>query len=223
MVSTATGFWAFCKKRADDIIRTETGDPLSGFQKIDYQKPVITALGLYFMNNPAFENLDTKIYNDTGLQFSLNKGLYIFSPPGCGKTLLMDMFRFNPRQCYGLVQCSRLALQASREGDSLVTKFCSIVKNGDLFPTAPFGQEEVGVCYNDLGTEHNPVTYFGNKINIMEKIMLDTYDRKVPFWHRHVTTNLTSGQMKETYGVRVTDRFRQMFNIIDIKGKSLRK
>lgn len=220
---TPNQFWEYCKRRADDIVRHETGDHTKKFEMVPWQKPVIKALCYYFTNNPEFEKLDSSLYNDSGLPFSLNKGIYLFSPPGCGKTTIMDMFRINKRQCYGLVQCAKLVYQFTKEGEGMLKPHCQEVENGSIFPSTPFSQKVVGICYNDLGTELIPALSYGNKVNVMEQILITTYDRKVPFWHRHITTNLTTDQVENVYGVRVKDRMRQMFNIIDIKGESLRK
>lgn len=219
---TSADLWHSALNRANQLIRTETGNPNAEFKMIDWQKPIITALGHYFMNSSEFESLDTKKYNDQDAPFDLNKGLWIFGPPGCGKTLLMDMFRINKRMCYGLVQCSKLAYAFSKEGEHILQPHTEPVENGKIFSSTPFFQPIVGICYNDLGTETIPVSHFGNKVNVMEQVILSTYDRRVPFDQRHITTNLTADQVGELYGNRVKDRIRQMFNIIDIRGKSLR-
>lgn len=224
-IETASGFWAFVKKRGDDLVRMQSGKPNDEFIMHKFQKHVIKALGYFFTENELFNSLNPSDYNSQGESFSLQKGIFMFGPPGVGKTLLMEMFRFNPRVSYNVIQCSKLAMMVSREGDALLNPVCKQYKNGSLFPAVSFTkpQEITGLCFNDLGTEQSPVNYYGNKINVMEQIILNTYDNKVPFWQRFITTNLTSEQLKELYGVRVTDRIRQMFNIIDLKGESLRK
>lgn len=216
--------WNYAKKRGDEIVKIQSGNPSKIFEEIPFQKKIISALCLYFTGNPAFENIDAKELNSIkGSSFSLTKGIWLWGQPGVGKTLLMDMFRINKRQCFGLVQCTKLAYLWSKEGDFFIEPYMRPVNNGEIFSSTPFNQKLVGICYNDLGTEQIPVKFFGNTINVMEQIILNSYDKKVPFWHRHVTTNLTGEQVKSIYGTRVSDRIIEMFNIIDITGKSLRK
>lgn len=215
--------WKYAKSRADNIKKTETGDPYAEFQTIPFQKNIIEALLLYFTEDERFEELDPKEYNDSKSEFSLQKGLWLWGVPGVGKTLLMDMFRINKRQCFGIIQTPKLAYLFMQQGDDAVNPYSRIIANGSLFATTPFGQKNVGVCFNDLGTEPCPINHYQNKINLMEQVLLNAYEAKVPFWHRHVTTNLKADQIEQMYGARIKDRIKQMFNIIDIKGESLRK
>lgn len=224
-ISTTSGFWDYVVKRGDRLVQLQSGDPSATFRKIKYQENALKAMALYFTNSPEFEKLDHKLFNQGSQPFSLNKGLMLFGPPGTGKTLMMEMFQFNPRMCYSIIQCSKLASLVSREGEAIMNTICKPYQNGSLFPPVSFldGRKAItGLCFNDLGTEQRPVAYYGNKINVMEEIILNTYDNKVPFWHRYVTTNLTAPQLKETYGVRATDRMRQMYNVIDLIGESVR-
>jgi DNA replication protein DnaC len=85
-------------------------------------------------------------------------------------------------------------------------------------------EEYTGICFDDLGTEDTEKAHYGNRTNVMEKIILNRYDHcrnKLT----HFTTNLTAEQIKETYGLRVTDRLREMVNVLDFPTgtKSFRK
>jgi hypothetical protein len=215
--------WKYAKMRGDRIVQMETGNPIAEFKTIPFQKHIIEALLLYFTEDERFEQLDTKNYNNSDAEFALQKGLWLWGVPGVGKTLLMDMFRLNKRQCFGIVQCPKLAYLFMQSGEEVIKPHSRILENGEIFPSTPFQQKNVGICYNDLGTEPIPINHYQNKINLMEQVLLATYEKRVPFWQRHVTTNLKSEQIDEVYGARVKDRIRQMFNIIDIRGESLRK
>jgi len=218
---TPNELYSFAQKRATEIVRGETGRPDLVFEPLKYQQNAITALSLYFTNAPEFEELAANEYNTTGLKFSLQKGLWLWSNPGCGKTLMMIMFSRNKRLCYRVVQCPKIVAGYVKSGDDHIAHYSRIVKpEAKSFDN--FFQEETGICYNDLGTETMQAKHYGTPINVMENILLDAYEARVPFFHRHVTTNLTFDQIKEKYGVRITDRIKQCFNVIEIKGESVR-
>lgn len=219
---TPNELYLFAKNRATQLLRYETGDPSIEFSPKEFQKDIIAALCLYFTESQEFNDLDPKKYNNTGLEFSLQKGLWLWGNPGVGKTLLMNIFSRNKRQCYQVVQCPKIVSGYVKYGDDHIERYSKIIPvEGSSFDN--FFQKTMGICYNDLGIETLQAKHYGTAVNVMETIFLDTYERKVPFFHRHVTTNLTFDQVKEKYGVRITDRIKQCFNVIEIKGESIRR
>lgn len=218
---TINELYAYARVRATQILRLETGDQSIVFEPKPEQEKVILALSLYFTNSPGFEKLNESDYNNNGLKFSLNKGIWLWGNPGVGKTLMMQMFSRNRRLCYSVVQCPKIVFGYSKGGDEHIAPYGKIIPESE--DGLSFYQNQRGICYNDLGVETSPAKHYGTPINVMETIFLDAYENKVPFWQRHVTTNLTVDQLKEKYGIRFTDRVKQCFNIIDVKGESLRK
>lgn len=218
----ANELYEHARLRATILIRAEKNDPAAIFEPMDFQEDAIKALSFYFSNSEGFEKLDTKLYNSNqDLPFNLNKGIWLWSNPGQGKTLMMQMFAINKRQCYQVMQCPKIVSGFVQFGEQHISGYS---KEIIVTPQpANFYQGKQGICYNDLGTERTSASHYTNSINVMETIMLDSYEQRVPFSQRHVTTNLTFDQVKEMYGVRVTDRIKQCFNIIEINGKSLRK
>lgn len=120
------------------------------------------------------------------------------------------------------MSCREIESDFSSEGEKSVS-YCSyniqIATNSN-----PFGHQVIGFCFDDLGTEAN-AKYFGKEKNVMAEIILNRYDNKLDFHSTHITTNLTADKIKEQYGTRVTDRMKEMFNIItfDKNAKSRRK
>lgn len=218
---SATELYEYARARATEMLRIRTGNPSTLFEPMKWQQKSLQALSLYFTNNQYFEELNTDEYNESPeLPFSLNKGLWLFSNPGQGKTLMMDMFSRNKRQCYRVVQCPKIVQGYVQFGEQHIQPYSQVfVESAQPFN---YFQGTSGICYNDLGTEPGKAMNFGNNINVMETIFLDTYEKKVPYHHRHVTTNLPFSQIKEMYGVRFVDRVKECFNIIEIKGESLR-
>jgi DNA replication protein DnaC len=71
---------------------------------------------------------------------------------------------------------------------------------------------------DDIGSE--PVySHFGNSANIIGEIIIRRYEKGSL---THGTSNLSTDELKQLYGIRVYDRMREMFNDIIIKGESRR-
>lgn len=148
---------------------------------------------------------------DKSFSGSLDKGLLLAGGVGVGKTTIMNFFMRNQVQSYRMESCREIESKFSEQGEQYVY-FCSflipISVNSD-----PFGHQSVGICFDDLGTEAN-AKHYGKEKNVMAEIILNRYDNKLPYSATHITTNLTAGDIAKQYGTRVTDRMREMFNII---------
>ena len=221
---TPKDMWQFVKQRGTIALRERTGDHTVEFVATKEQIPIFKALCLYFTNNKEFENLNHEDYNTTGLPFSLQKGIWLWGNPGVGKTLIMAMFSRNKKQCYRLLQCPKIVASYNLKdngGYDAIRQYARIWL--EPVGASNFFQDTIGICYNDLGTEPIRAMNYGNEINVMETLFLETYESKVPFHHRHVTTNLTADQVEACYGVRIKDRIRESFNVLELHGKSLRR
>lgn len=213
--------WQHAWARGTQMLRTRANDPSLIFEATEEQVPIIKALALYLTKSPEFEQLDRSLYNSTNLNFSLNKGLWIWGNPGVGKTMLMQMFASNKRRCYRLLQCPKIVSSFVKDGYDAIRQYSKEWKEPP--GASNYYQDKVGICYNDLGTEPMQALSHGNRVNVMEHLFLETYENAVPFCDRHVTTNLTFDQVRECYGERVLDRIKECFNILELRGKSLRK
>ncbi len=158
---------------------------------------------MYFNNDPDFEIEG----------YSLNKGIMLHGGVGCGKTTMMKLFRDNPSQKFGVVECMHIADQYKDKeiGQQVIYRFIN-------YPS---------VCFNDLGTEieSGDSSHFGNKKNVMAEIILNHYERNdSKIFKMHFTTNCNGAKLLLNYGVRVADRFNEMCNVISLDGiKSKRK
>lgn len=163
-------------------------------------------LSFYFTNDKRFEERSN---------FSLNKGLLIFGNIGCGKTTILNLFRNNPKQGYGMVGCKNIAHLYAQEGSKVIDKYSGMLSGSTIY-----GQKEAGICFDDLGTESS-TKHFGTESNVMSDILLNRYDRNDNT--THLTTNLTAEQIKEFYGDRVASRMKEMFNLIKFPKEILDK
>ena len=63
------------------------------------------------------------------------------------------------------------------------------------------------------------MSFYGNKVNVIEEIILDRYDLfRKHHLITHITTNLDVEDIKEKYGERVLSRMYEMFNFIILGG-----
>lgn len=189
---------------------TELFTQFQNFFDVDVDNaPIVMNLCRYFTDSPLFDG-------------DLKKGLLLVGGVGIGKTTLMDFFKRNQKASYRVISCREIESDFSSEGEKSV-QYCSynipIAVNSN-----PFGHREIGFCFDDLGTEAN-AKHYGKEKNVMAEIILNRYDNKIPYPCTHITTNLTAEQIREQYGSRVTDRMREMFNIITFgkEAKSRRK
>lgn len=201
------------KIKKQSVYKTYTALQLEEFFKmhlvIDEQNDyVLKQIFLYFSGDNNFEG-------------DLNKGIFLMGTVGTGKTSIMHFFQQNQIHSYRMESCRNIEEKTSQDGDEHLRN-CSynikIATNANHF-----GHQEIGLCFDDLGTEGNS-KHYGKERNVMAEIILNRYDNRLPFNSTHITTNLTSKEIKERYGSRFTDRIKEMFNIIkfDVNAKSRR-
>jgi hypothetical protein len=185
--------------------RSQTG---AEFELTEWNKQTIYSLCMYFGNDSRF--------NERGKDFSLSKGILLTGPVGVGKTHLMEYFRTNQLCSYITPNCKNIVERFRTDwvrDDMSVIDWYS--KNIIADVNHPFGQRELGICFGDLGTESD-ANSFGNKRNVIEEIIFNRYEAKIPFNRTHYTTNLTPTLIMERYGERIYDRMKEMVNIIPL-------
>lgn len=176
-------------------------------------KNAVKALCLYFTNDERFERLKDG--------YSLNKGLMLYGSVGTGKTTLMNVFRSNQRRSFKIASCREIADRFADQGHETLHVWSRSLKVPTHSDT--FFQNEIGVCFDDLGTEMVK-KHYGDQVNVMEQVILNRYDKNtVPFHYTHITTNLNADEIEQYYGTRVRSRMREMFNTIIITGEDRRK
>lgn len=77
-------------------------------------------------------------------------------------------------------------------------------------------------AFDELGAETIPTGHYGTSENVMQYLLQRRYDRRFTAF-THVTTNLTTGQLRAAYGDRVYDRCRELFNFVELRGRSFRR
>lgn len=178
----------------------------------DFNLEPVSLLCYYFSGDERFE-LEG---------YSLKKGLCLFGGVGVGKTTLMEKFFQNQKQSYIIKMCREIEDEFSQDGDKVFKQY-GLSKQVSI-NSDPYGHQIVGYCFDDLGTEPQS-KYYGKSVDVMAEILLNRYDKRLPFTETHVTTNLSTDEIYQRYGSRVSDRMQEMFNIIsfDTSCKSRRK
>ncbi|MBU2912698.1 ATPase [Reichenbachiella agariperforans] len=185
-------------------ILSATGSKVYGdkFRLIEEDHELIFKLIVYFMRDEE---------NAKKLQIDLGKGILLSGPIGCGKTALMNLFRFivPGRRPYVMTSCRKVSFQFIQEGYSIIQKYsdCSFRKGKpELSP--------ITHCFDDLGAENN-LKYYGNDCNVMSEILLSRYEFYFDYGMiSHITTNLNSSEIEQLYGNRLRSRLRETCNVL---------
>ena len=168
----------------------------------DENKDFLDLIAKYFTNDPAFE---------TETKGELRKGLMIYGPCGTGKSSVFDIIR---KICleYSLMQfwfsnvsVHDVVTEFNKHGEQVVDKY-----------------SRGTVHFDDLGTE-KMVQLWGVKENLFTRILQIRYNNfKERGTKTFVTTNHSIQDFKKIYGIQVYDRIFEMFNFIELGGKSRR-
>jgi len=155
---------------------------------------------------------------DKSCKFDLNKGINLFGFVGVGKSWIMQIFS---------TFTNMLELQTAFQ----VKKMRSITQEIRNNKKIEFQTVLNGVnCFDDVGFEPLQIRIFGDTESVFTTIIDENYERfKKSGKLCHITTNLLpeveqaqQQTILSTYGVRVADRCKEMFNLIYLGGNSKR-
>ena len=173
----------------------------------DENRETITDLLLYFGGKKEFEKSE-RINTP-----SLDKGILLVGNIGSGKTTLMRIMKelritsipFQSKSCREIAQLYVLnGIEAIQNYGLKAVKF----QNGKC--------KMRHILFDDLGTESN-MSFYGNKLNVMEEVLMDRYNHFINHGLiTHITTNLSLDEIKDTYGDRLESRIHEMFNIVPL-------
>jgi hypothetical protein len=156
--------------------------------------PLIKAVCFFLSQDERFE---------TELKFSFNKGLLIRGVAGVGKTHIVKCAQSN--ELNPVTICSMIEISDE------------IRVQGQFIPP-PFKK----LYLDDVGSEEATINHFGSKINWFKDFIETWYLRGQGFNRLIVSTNCSASEIENKYGFRVRDRVKDMFNLIDVEGESMR-
>lgn len=154
------------------------------------------------------------------------KGIALTGKIGSGKTLLFGVMKVLSKENYpkmaefGIMNCRYIYRDylASHPPTAILDKY------GRQSYMDTEMKRPLTWCFDDLGAEELSTNVYGNKLNVMAEILTDRYDEfKRHGMITHITTNLTGAEIRQMYGARLHDRFKEMFTFMPIEGESLRK
>lgn len=181
----------------------------------DHNKEIIKLLCLYFSRDPQFEQLG----------YSLDKGIALVGPVGCGKSHLMSFFMHNINASYAMASCRQIVDRwINHKGDKDESVNPIIHHFSNLITTAVnqniFRHSILGVCFDDLGTETCPAKNYGNENNVMAEIILNRYDNQLPMNMTHIVTNKSTEELEKAYGTRFRNRLKEQCNYIPFQNEA---
>lgn len=185
-------------------ILQSTGQKIYGqkFKIVEEDHSVIFKLLVYFMRDEE---------NAEELGIDHKKGLMLTGPIGCGKTSLMNLFRYITAKYppHVMISCRKVSFQFIQEGYAVIQKYSDCA-----FRRGKPEMEPITHCFDDLGLENN-LKYYGNDCNVMSEILLSRYDQFINSGMlTYITTNLNSSEIESLYGNRVRSRMRELVNVI---------
>lgn len=149
---------------------------------------------------------DDKRFKDE-LGYDPKKGLLIRGVSGLGKTHLVRCIEKNELNPINIISMIEVADQIKQDGEYQIN------------------QGNCKILYlDDVGTEEATVNHYGTKINFFKNFIETVYLRNIDrgFGKLIISTNNSFAEIEEKYGFRVRSRFKDMFNIIDVKGEDMR-
>src|SRR5690606_38440412 len=96
---------------------------------------------------------------------SLEKGIMLMGPVGCGKTTIMKALRRNPDNCFMLLPTKDVAAEFRQDEYGITDRY----GRGKM-------RKQMGVCFDDLGLESN-IRIWGEEVNVMEEIIYSRYEK----------------------------------------------
>jgi DNA replication protein DnaC len=167
-------------------------------------------------NNPEITDQLVKYCIQQDFNGQLDKGILLMGNTGVGKTVYLKALSL----MLGYLNNFKYNIYTGFEMERL---YQLEPGSEDAYPLeVALGSKMFGI--DDLGEEHTSIKRYGTEINVG----IDTITRRHQLFTdkgylTFATTNLNAEMIGRKYGKRIESRIYEMFNIIGVKGKDLRK
>lgn len=162
-------------------------------------------------NIDVYRNLVRYAFAHPECEWNINRGLGLMGNTGSGKTFAMRLLSqmlsgYNIRwMLHGQPQPFAFQVVSARR---MVSEFVA----GGYEAVDRYIRWSI-LCIDDLGSEPQEVSYYGNRLNLMEHIVEERYlDRKLT----HFTSNFNMEQLEQLYGQRVASRLYESCNLVKL-------
>lgn len=156
------------------------------------------------------------IMRSKSCKWNLNKGLLMVGPTGTGKTRLLQTIS----AVIGFLHDFRFVIYSGQEMERAFRQQEGKADRTNL--ESALVQKMFGI--DDIGEEHDKVKVFGTDINVGIEALTIRYNEQMSKGSlTFATTNLNRTALKSKYGERIDSRIDEMFNVVSIEGKDLRK
>lgn len=179
-------------------------------------KPVLNMLMAYFINDDRILDYDID---------SL-KGIMLIGKKGNGKTTIFEIFKRFMKYTYqnSIIPLYRnIAITSTERIKSSYLLRGNIEKYGWNSNQDDY-HDPFELIINEFGVSYD-FKIFGTPFNeIITSLMMIRYEIFTGMGKlTHITTNMDTEELKNIYDPILIDRFKEMFNIIELKGESWRK
>ena len=188
----------------------------------------------FFAVEPRFDpaKADKKILNSifawvwkrdsmNTLNLDYGKGLFLYGSLGLGKSMTMLALRKYMNGVTSRYEEKRKDYRMSAWMKSAAELANIYAVDGQ--PTLiQYADPDINLVIDEFGREPCPAKYYGTEMNVLQFLLQLRYD------HRrtsvtHVTTNMNLEDISSRYGDYVADRCLEMFNFIEVTGRSYRR
>jgi len=179
-------------------------------------------------NRAIYENLLLYFLGQKQSSYNLNKGIFLYGDYGTGKSTIFRIFHtfiktYFPwnKNMFRISSVEDLLNDASNDEINFLNSVSifNVKENYNGIKT----RKPIHILVNEFGHAYK-IKNYGTDVNEMiDMFLMKRYDifqehRKLT----HVTSNYSPLQLENIYSTRIVDRFKEMFNIIHIKGSSRR-
>jgi DNA replication protein DnaC len=174
---------------------------------------------IYYFNGQHEKALEAKM--DTC------KGLAIIGNFGVGKTILLQLMHDYLRK-----------LSPATPNQFWITSTDAIIESmiaGNYSDSVCFNNTKIGsnnerikkpihICLNEFGVQYDIKQYGSSVDDLFDSMLMRRYEIFQQYGKvTHITSNIGLDEWEERFNARLVDRFKEMFNIVVLTGKSFRK